>query len=323
MPPLVTVGLPVRNGENFLVSALDSLLGQDFGDFELLLSDNGSDDGTEEICRKYAEHDSRVHYLRSAFNRGAHWNFNRLVAEANGRYFKWAAHDDVCLPSFLGRCVEVLQGAPDSVVLCYPRTVLINETGQVIDDDFFDGLDRREPSPHERIRHYASHTGENHAVFGLIRTDGLRRTQLLRNCWGGDIGLMAELLLLGQFWELEDRLFLRRYHPGISHSVGRTFSEVAAWFDPAKAGRNAFPRNRLLWEVMSTIARAPLSRDERSRCAVAVMTQWLPTHGRAMGGELKVAYRRSVRPRLQEITGRSGIRRTTGVPAASHPRRHQ
>ena len=99
--PRVSIGLPVYNGENFLEFALDSILGQTFQDFELIISDNASTDATESICRRYAAKDSRIRYYRNPNNQGAAQNYNRVFALARGEYFKWAAHDDVCKPNYL------------------------------------------------------------------------------------------------------------------------------------------------------------------------------------------------------------------------------
>ena len=116
--PRVSIGLPVYNGERFLARAIDSLLAQDFVDFELVISDNASTDGTGEISRDYAARDPRIRYHRNERNIGAVGNFNRTLDLASGEYFKWAAHDDWCAPQFLGRCVEVLDDDP-STVLCF------------------------------------------------------------------------------------------------------------------------------------------------------------------------------------------------------------
>jgi len=93
--PRLCIGLPVYNGEEYLAQAVESVLGQTFDDFRLIISDNASTDGTEEICRSYAQRDSRVEYHRVGENRGAAWNFNRVVGLADSEYFQWATHDDV------------------------------------------------------------------------------------------------------------------------------------------------------------------------------------------------------------------------------------
>src|SRR5438128_542667 len=77
MTPRVSIGLPVYNGERYLRLALDSLLSQTFTDFELIISDNASTDGTTEICRAYAARDARIRYSRLEHNIGGSPNFNR------------------------------------------------------------------------------------------------------------------------------------------------------------------------------------------------------------------------------------------------------
>jgi len=126
--PRVSIGVPVYNGESYLACALDSMLGQTYGDFELIISDNASTDRTPEICRQYAARDPRVRYLREEQNRGLAWNFNRVVEVSRGDYFKWAAYDDVCAPSFLARTVEVLDNDPH-VILATSVAALIDAQG--------------------------------------------------------------------------------------------------------------------------------------------------------------------------------------------------
>ena len=86
--PLVSIGMPVFNGDRYLEKALDSILEQTLDDFELVICDNASTDRTGEICRDYAARDRRIRYLRDDTNIGAHPNYNRTFAEARGRYFK-------------------------------------------------------------------------------------------------------------------------------------------------------------------------------------------------------------------------------------------
>jgi glycosyltransferase involved in cell wall biosynthesis len=74
----VIIGLPVYNGQKYLAAAIESHLSQTFGDFELVISDNGSTDATPEICARYAIDDKRVKYLRSDENRGILWNHRRV-----------------------------------------------------------------------------------------------------------------------------------------------------------------------------------------------------------------------------------------------------
>src|SRR3954447_19823090 len=111
--PLLTVGMPVYNAEQFLAKALDSFLDQTFKDFELLISDNASTDRTEEICRKYAARDRRIRYFRNAKNMGAGWNLRHVYSLAKqATYYKTAAHDDFLEPTFLEECIAALEADP-------------------------------------------------------------------------------------------------------------------------------------------------------------------------------------------------------------------
>src|SRR5882762_1549884 len=116
--PRISIGLPVYNGENFITDALESILGQTYTDFELIISDNASTDRTEALCKSYAARDPRIRYWRNAENLGAARNFNRVFELSSGEYFKWTAHDDVLAPDYLEKCIEASDRDP-SVVLVY------------------------------------------------------------------------------------------------------------------------------------------------------------------------------------------------------------
>lgn len=99
--PTVSIGLPVRNGEDFIAQAIEAALAQTFTDFELVIRDNASNDATEEICKHYVDLDERIRYARVQHNEGAARNFNEAFAMSRGRYFKWMAHDDLIERTFL------------------------------------------------------------------------------------------------------------------------------------------------------------------------------------------------------------------------------
>ena len=104
--PRVSIGLPIYNGENLVIETLDSFLSQTFSDFEVIISDNGSIDRTQQICEDYAAKDGRIKYYRNLKNLGVAPNLNRVFELSSGEYFKWADHDDLLAPDFLLRCVE-------------------------------------------------------------------------------------------------------------------------------------------------------------------------------------------------------------------------
>lgn len=86
--PLVSIGMPIYNGARYVEEALQSILGQTFSDFELIISDNASSDATESICRRYAVEDSRNRYSRNTHDLGATANYSRVIQLARGKYFK-------------------------------------------------------------------------------------------------------------------------------------------------------------------------------------------------------------------------------------------
>ena len=118
--PAVSIGMPVYNGEKSIREALDSLLAQTFTDFELIISDNASTDATESICREYAARDSRINYVRQKENIGGCANFQFVLDKAHGRYFMWAAADDVRSTDFIKKNYYFLEKNSDFVASTSP-----------------------------------------------------------------------------------------------------------------------------------------------------------------------------------------------------------
>ena len=212
--PRVSIGLPVYNGERFLEEALDSLLAQTCADFELMISDNASTDGTAEICRRYVANDRRVRYFRNATNIGFGRNFNRVFRLMRGGYFKWASADDLCKPELLAHCLELLE-KDYTAVLAYPKTRFIDENGKILEIED-PGWDLQSKVAHERLRYVIRAGHWVNPLYGLIRASALSKTRLMPSYPGGDYHLLAELSLQGKFVELPEYLFFRRVHPGAS-----------------------------------------------------------------------------------------------------------
>ncbi len=268
--PRISVGIPVYNGEAYLPAALDALLAQDVEDFEIIISDNASTDGTEAICRAYAARDPRIRYYRSDENRGAAWNFNEVVRLARGEYFRWACHDDLCEPEHLRRCVALLDMSPPSVILAYARTLLIDESGHTIGVSN-DDLDTQGLPPHRRFQVVAQRLRYANVLFGVHRRDALLQTELIGPYESSDYVLLAHLSLLGEFAEVPAYLFRRRIHPGMSRQANRTPRTIARWFAPSTgAWRFYAPQARLQLGYARVVLRAPLSRGERARAMLAL-----------------------------------------------------
>lgn len=265
--PRVSVGLPVYNGERFLGQALDSILTQTLEDYELLISDNGSTDGTEAICRAYASRDKRIRYFRNESNVGASVNFNRVFEMSSGEYFKWLAADDFCAPEFLERCVEVLDAEP-AAVLAYPRATWIDEHGETLfDSDKMIGRMDLRAQVATRFRELVDELTYDEAwagplcIFGVIRSRALRQSRLLGNYIAADCNLLAELILIGEFLEVPERLSLIRLHPDSSTWLpSRSTRRAQRFFDPKIRGgpRLMFYRWKHYLELLAAVARAPL-----------------------------------------------------------------
>lgn len=228
--PIVSIGLPVYNGENFLRVALHCLLGQTFTDFELIISDNASTDGTQAICKDYAARDPRIRYFRNEKNIGAAPNMNRVFALAVGKYFKWVSHDDLHAPTFVERCVEVLERNP-SIVLCHSKTQLIDSNGARISLENYTGGPLTDSggstfylspvNPPQVLdssyayRRFSDMLADPYAglfVFGLIRSDVLRSTPGQESYVGSETVLVAELALRGRFHLIPEYMFSWRIH---------------------------------------------------------------------------------------------------------------
>jgi len=262
--PKVSVGMPVYNGERFVAEALDSILSQTYGDFELIISDNASTDSTEEICRLYAGRDRRIRYFRNPKNLGVGRNFRRTFELSSGEYFKWAAADDLCAPEFLKHCVEVLNG-DSSVAIAFPRTAIIDEFGCKVSDNA-DSVDLQSPSPSERLRKLLLNLGLCDAQYGVMPIRFLRQTTLIQDFAGADICFLAELCLYGKFHEIAEVMFFRRFHPGCS-SRNRSNVEVQHFYNPGSHKELYLREWRHLYEKVRALCRAPLNFQEKVRVA--------------------------------------------------------
>lgn len=263
--PRVSIGLPVYNGERYLPAALDCFLAQTFTDFELIVADNASTDRVGEIAQDYAARDARIRYHRNERNIGLAGNFNLAFNLARGTYFKWAPADDVCLPTYLERCVAALDADP-AVLLAYPGTQFINSEGQPL--DIHDpGFHLVSDSAAERLRYVLESEHWVNAVLGLMRADALRKTRLLPAYYGGDYRLLSQLILLGKFQEIPERLMLRRIHPRSSSQFGANGATpdrgFLAKYMKGDNARISLPFCSLSLDQMRIVATSPLSAREK------------------------------------------------------------
>ncbi|HEY8472299.1 MAG TPA: glycosyltransferase family 2 protein [Natronosporangium sp.] len=211
MGSLLTIGVPVFNGERYLATALAGIRAQTFTDFEVVIGDNGSTDRTPEIAAEFAAADSRFRYVRRERNIGLVPNFNQLFTDTDSEFFAWHAADDLTDPEFYGACVQLLQANPDAAAAT-TEILLMDSAGEVIGPD---------PEPirgdhPDRVVRFIELAGFNHYAqftYGVYRRSMMERTRLmLPFFWTSDRLFLAELALQGRLLRDPRRLFFVRQH---------------------------------------------------------------------------------------------------------------
>jgi len=271
-PPL-TIGLPVYNGAKYLDSALTAILAQDFGDFRLIISDNASTDSTLEICRYYEARDRRITLLCSDSNRGAMWNWRRVLAAADSTYFKWAAHDDICHPTMFRRCMDIFHRSDPSVALVYPKAAFIDETGATLPFDIsshWDSIYTHAARPHVRLTRVLFANLFGQPLYGIIKSSVL--TQSLPyglGCVAPDWIKLAEIAMLGTISEVPDVLFYLRYHKDNCTKRHSHWRDLIRWHDPhSRRALLYVPKHvAIVIEYLRAIRYLPLSPMDRVLCA--------------------------------------------------------
>lgn len=222
--PAVSIGMPVYNAEAYLPTTIGAILAQDFGDFELIISDNASTDRSAELCEEFARQDSRIRFVRQQTNRGAAANFRYVLDAARAPIFMWAGADDWRSADSLAVTYDILATRPD-VVAVNCRTRFEGDTfdrermgdGPIEDDD-----------PRRRVLAFFGFWHCNARYYSLFRREALLRSRTLRGeeYLASDWAVMVEMLMLGKFAQAEggeivlgrhgmsSKNLLRFYHRG-------------------------------------------------------------------------------------------------------------
>jgi glycosyltransferase involved in cell wall biosynthesis len=176
--PVVSIGLPVYNGERWLRGALDCLLGQTYRNIELVVCDNASTDATAALCAEYAERDPRVRYFRNPYNvgtRGPKGNFCRVLAHATGEYFMWASADDGRDPTIVERCVTALRRNPHAILAHGSIEVAFRNRRDIV--EVSNGMDLEIADPVARIQRFTCEMSHNAMIYGVFRREALLQTR--------------------------------------------------------------------------------------------------------------------------------------------------
>lgn len=226
--PAISVAMSVYDNAPYLRAAIDSILAQTFADFEFLIVNDGSSDGSAEIIDAYAAADSRVRAIHQE-NRGLVPSLNRLLAEARAPLIARMDGDDVCLPERFARQVAFLEANPDyGVVGCWAQD--IDEEGR-----FGNGIGGDQPTTHE---------GFLDALLGkplMCHPSAMLRAEVVRGVGGyralyrhcEDYDLWLRLCEVTRLCSLPERLILYRYSDSqvsTRHILPQAVGAAVAWF---------------------------------------------------------------------------------------------
>ena len=173
--PVVSVGIPVHNGERTIKNSIESILAQSLRDIEIIISDNCSCDSTPEICQKYASSDSRIKYFRQSKNIGATLNFKFVLEKAEGIYFTWLAADDTRSQDFLELNVKALDENKAYVASTSPNRFegVSNSDCRLVSFSLTGSL-------RERLSTFMENCWRSHGIFySVMRTDVIINCDLL------------------------------------------------------------------------------------------------------------------------------------------------
>lgn len=306
--PTVTIGLPTYNRAKYLGQTLESILGQTFQDFEIILCDDHSSDDTFEIARAFAATDDRVLLYRHEHNRGFYLNFNLPLMWARGDYFILAGQDDVWEPRFLERLVAILENDP-SVAVATSVLDLIDERGVPFQPH--SSLTELNAADHlsslSRFILRADDVGGANAFHGLFRTAALRKAEGYvrwgRRAYGEDTLLPFRLMSDGRLVVHSELLWHKRWLP---YSLGATIWPPRGRSLPARI-RGILVDFRDLYAYVNGYSRilrrfTDLSPSQRIRLQAIVKWRTVQLLARKTGRTVAAGIRRMAGTRRQVVT---------------------
>lgn len=227
--PVVSICMPVYNGEEYLVSALDSVLAQTYQSYELIISDNGSDDKTQEICNRYCALDPRIRYVRHESNHSVHWNFNFVAQNAKGRFMTWFAHDDILEPDFISESANHLVQHSETVLVSCDFQI-IDEIGTEIRVEKIEKIRKNVKWKNRQIEFFKNpNLNVYYCIYGMMRTDVCQSIMISikepRIVTGMEFSILARFAVTGEIESIPKVLRKYRKH---ATSVYSTESAAAA-----------------------------------------------------------------------------------------------
>ncbi len=229
--PKISIGLPVFNGERFIEKKIKSILSQTFKDFELIISDNSSTDMTSTICESYAKIDNRIKFFHQTKNIGAAANFNFVLEKSEGAYFMWTAVDDIIMPMFIEKNLEILEKNPN-IICSVSKMKLFGETTDNLKSELDDSgltkffkkiktdfgyMDTYPASgPYEkRVKEYIKNLRHNQIFYGVYRTNMIKKFHVQDNFLFADACTILNSLKFGELFVV-DEVLMNVYDGGVS-----------------------------------------------------------------------------------------------------------
>jgi len=257
--PSITIMLPAFNADEYIAEAIQSLLDQTFPDFEMIISDNASEDGTESICREFAAKDKRIRYVRNSVNIGANNNFSSILDLSRGKYLLRAADHDLWRQDILEEYLKAFENDPETILVYSPATV-IDSAGKV--------LLMNKPDAPKNVGKFSTFfnvftgTISSTAINGLFRKDRLLKTSN-HTSLGPDTLMLAELSLYGNFYQLPETYYYRRQNrppESTQESAKRYISMLFA--DPPEIIK-AMPYAHMVYKALCMVQNNDLSLPDQ------------------------------------------------------------
>lgn len=277
---LISIGLPVYNAERYLPQTIDSLLAQDYPNFEVVITDNASTDRTADICRNYAGRNPQIRYYRHERNMGMYLNFNKAFELCRGDFFIWAGGHDYWDKNLLSSCVEEMLRFPD-IVLCTPQYKHIDENGETISVTRT-ALDTRGRKASERFRAMLREPIFCFAVYSLMRANALRKTHLFSEAFFSDRILWAELGLNGEFYFTDKAyIYMRMFSARDSHEGRNEVDKVKRLIPPERVKSRSgiimarFPFCQLNYRVLRALYASKIGLFDKLRLTFALPRAWI------------------------------------------------
>lgn len=191
--PLISIGVPAYNRAAGIERAVNSVLEQGYPNLEILISDNGSTDNTQEVGQRLAAEHPQVRYFRHSKNQGPTANFRFVLKKSSGNYFMWLADDDWLEPGILSRYATFLETHPEHVLV----------TGNIVywkhDEEVYNenNFTFEQEAPAKRVTAFFRQVFVGGLFHSLFRADIARATPLL-NVIGFDWFFSARMLMQGK-----------------------------------------------------------------------------------------------------------------------------